>query len=132
MIKDKIPDYYDTLIRALIDIYGRENFSHTRVYDDTPASFPHVYMKRLDSPDIMQTQDGVFHGIENTVEISAYHNKGIVKAEEWADTIRKIMTDVEHGINLRCTYFNQIDNAADSSIIRFVMRFRGKTTEIET
>lgn len=131
MVKDKIPDYYDTLIRALIDEYGEGNFSHTRIYDNSPATFPHVYMKRLDSPDIMMTQNGVKHGIENTVEISAYHNKGIVKAEEWANTIKKIMTSPEYGINLLCKYYNQVDNAVDSSVIRFVMRFNGKTTETE-
>lgn len=129
MVKDKIPDYYDTLIRALIDEYGEDNFSHTRTYDNSPAKFPHVYMKRLDGKDIMQTQDGEIHGAFNAVEISAYHNKGITKAEEWADTIRMIMTIPQYGINLMCTYFNQIDNTADSSIIRFVMRFEGKTTE---
>ena len=131
MVKDKIPDYYDQLIRALIDEYGEDGFSHTRTYDNSPSKFPHVYMKRLDSPDIMQTQNGVIHGIDNTVEISAYHNKGITEAEEFADKVRTIMTSTEYGIGLKCRFFNQIDNAADSSIIRFVMRFEGKTTELE-
>lgn len=131
MVKDKIPDYYDILIRSLNDEYGEGNFSHTRTYDNSPAIFPHVYMKRLDSPDIMQTQNGVIWGAENAVEISAYHNKGIAEAEEWANTIKRIMTSPSYDINLLCVYFNQIDNAADSSIIRFVMRFKGKTTELE-
>ena len=131
MIKDKIPDYYDTLIRALIAEYGEDGFSHTRTYDDSPATFPHVYMKRLDSLDIMQAQSGTIYGNDNTVEISAYHNKGITEAEEFANTIRKIMTEPDFGINLMCRYFNQVDNFADSSIIRYVMRFEGKTTEME-
>ena len=130
MVKDKIPDYYDTLIRVLKTEYNGK-FSHTRVYDDSPASFPHIYMKRLKSTDIMQTQNGVIHGVENAVEISAYHNEGISEAEEWSDLIKKIMTDIQYGINLKCTYYQQIDNTADSSIIRFVMRFEGKTTEVE-
>lgn len=129
MVKDKIPDYYDTLIRALMVKYG-DDFSHTRKYDNNPATFPHLYFKRLDSPDILPTQSGITYGIENTVEINAYHNKGIYEAEEWANDIKSIMIDPNGGINLECKYFNQIDNAGDSSITRFVMRFKGKTTEL--
>ena len=131
MLKDKIPDYYDTLVRALIAEYGEDGFSHTRTYDNAPAVFPHVYMKRLDSVDIMQTQNGVIHGIDNSVEISVYHNQGISEAEDFANKVHEIMTSTQYGINLMCKYFNQIDNYADSSIIRFVMRFEGKTTDTE-
>ncbi len=131
MLKDKLADYYDILIRALNYEYGEDNFSYTRTYDNAPAVFPHVYFKRLDSPDIMQTQDGVVHGIDYTIEINAYHNKDIEKSEDWANLIKKIMTSPEYGINLMCKYFNQVENAADSSITRFVMRFKGKSTETE-
>lgn len=131
MIADKIPDYYDILVRALIEEYGQNGFSRTRTYDNDPAQFPHVYMKRLNTTDIMPTQNGVIHGNNNAVEISAYHNKGISEAEDFANKIRTIMTDTEHNIGLLCTYFNQIDNPGDASIFRFVMRFEGKTTETE-
>ncbi|MBR3645991.1 MAG: hypothetical protein IKN54_06195 [Lachnospiraceae bacterium] len=88
-------------------------------------------MKRLDGQDIMQTQDGEFHGANNAVEINAYHNKGVSEAEDWANSIRRIMTSPRYGINMACKYHNQVDNAADASIIRFVMRFESKTTEEE-
>ena len=130
MVKDKIPDYYDTLIRALVDEYG-DNFSHTRKYENSPSSFPHLYFKVISSSDIALAQNGEIYGRSYGVEINVYHNEGVSEAEEFAETVRRIMTSTQYDIRMNCKYFDQVDNPADSSIVRYILRFQGKTTEKE-
>ena len=128
MVIDKIPDYFDALANELIYEYGDGNVSYTRTYSDSPQNYPHVYFKRLDSSDTLPTLSGKSKGINNAIEIRAYHNKGIAKAENFAWFVRKTMTEK---VGLRCTYFNQVDNIADAKIIQFIMRFSALETETE-
>lgn len=127
-VKDKIPDYFDKLVTALLDEYGDGSVSYSRNYNDSPPSFPHIYFKRLDSSDALPTLSGNSKGMNNSIEINAYHNEGIAKAEDFAMFVRRTMTDE---IGLRCTYFNQVDNVSDKKIIRYVMRFKTLSTETE-
>ena len=128
MVRDKIPDYFDGLVDELIAEYGDGNVSYSRSYNESPAKFPHIYFKRLDSSDALPTLSGDSKGINNSVEIRAYHNKGIAKAEDFAMFVKKTMTEK---IGVKCTYFNQVDNIADSKIIQFILRFSALETETE-
>ena len=130
MLRDKIPDYFDQLVDELLTEYGNENVSYTRTYTDSPQSFPHIYFKRLNSSDALPTLSGTKEskGINNTVEIHAYHNKGISMAEDFAFFVRRVMTEK---VGMECDYFNQMDNVSDSKIIQFVMRFSSLSTETE-
>lgn len=128
MVRDKIPDYFDKLVNELIAEYGEGNVSYSRTYNESPPNFPHIYFKRLNSSDALRTLSGETKGINNSVEIHAYHNKGIAKAEDFALFVRNTMTGK---IGLFCDYFNQIDNVSDAKIIQFVMRFSVLETETE-
>lgn len=125
MVADKIPDYFDTLVRELKEDYS--TVSYSRSYNDSPSKFPHIYFKRLNSSDALQTLSRGARGVNNSVEIHAYHDKGISKAEDFALDVKKICTEK---IGLNCDYFSQMDNIADPKIIQFVMRFSALETEI--
>ena len=124
MVKNKMREYFNSLISDLEKDYP--DVSSSRSYNDSPAKFPHVYFKQLDSSDTAFTLSGNSEASNNSVEIHAYHNKGIAKAEDFAWRIKEIMTEK---VGLRCTYFNQIDNIADAKIIQYVMRFSKIETE---
>ena len=128
MVRDKVPDYFDAIVDELIAEYGDGNVSYSRTYNESPPKFPHIYFKRLDSSDALPTLSGETKGINNSVEIRAYHNKGIAKAEDFSLFVKNT---TKEKTGLRCTYFNQVDNIADSKIIQFVMRFSALETETE-
>lgn len=125
MVKNKMREYFNSLIDELEKDYP--GVSSSRTYNDSPPQFPHVFFKQLDSSDTAFTLSGASKASNNSVEIHAYHNKGIAKAEDFAWKIKKIMTET---IGLRCVYFSQIDNIADAKIVQYVMRFSKTETTI--
>lgn len=118
MIKNRIREYYTVLVdELLIDYPG---VSYSRDNNSSPAKFPHVFFKILDNSDTAHTLSGNSKALSTSIEIHAYHNKGIAKAEDFAWKIKEIMTET---LGFRCTFFSQIDNISDAKITQYVMRF---------
>ncbi len=120
VIANKMRTYFNMLIDGLTLEYGQDGFDYSRSYNSSPASFPHIYFKQLNNADALDTLSGECKGANNTVEIRAYHNEGIAKAENFAWKVKQIMVE---DVGLRCSYFSQVDNISDPKIIQYVMRF---------
>lgn len=131
MIKDKIPDYFDMVTRLIDDEYGEDNVGYSQRKNDSPPKFPHMYFHQIGGSDKCPTLSGTHEAAEITIEITAYHNKGIAQARKFANFIRRIMTDPEYRMYFECNLFEQMDNIADSSVQMFEMRYFKTVTEKE-
>lgn len=128
MVKDKVPEYFDTLTRELDYEYGTDEVGYSQRRNDSPSLYPHMYFHQIGGAGIAPTLSGTQEGISIDIEIIAYHNKGTAKARQFADFIRKTMTDK---MGFYCTMFTPSENISDDSIQMFVMRFNRTDTDKE-
>ena len=129
VVKDNVPRYFNDLVVAVKKKY--ETVTYTQLKNNSPASFPHLYFHQLASFDVLPTLSNTHEGMDLNIEVQAYHNSGISEARKFADFIKRVMTDTTYGMDFECTHYSQVENASDSKVIYFVLRFHKTETERE-
>ena len=112
MVKDRTNKYYTELL-DLLNIKGSQEVM------TTPATFPFLYFQTIGMPTAARTLSNTEDAVDVTYQIEVYSNKSKEQAKDLAYKAREYMI----GQGFRCSYYQPMENAADSKIRRHVGRY---------
>lgn len=118
MVEDKTNYYYTKLLDGLQTLY--EGMDGSQEKNDSPPSFPYMYFFQISGEGAIGTLSGTEDGINLAYEVRFYSKSSPNNVRKIANSARAIMIEK---LDFRCTYFQPLENVADSTIYQFITRF---------